>query len=918
MTRKIERGNLIEELVKGSLEYTRHLLRLAFYNQFVRNSDDWFWIEDTFADHVIVGSDKLPEDEFYYVTYEAGGGSYTFAPREQWEIVELAYQPQTMVESRKDRKAGATRFTERVSASLQLIDEAKGAAKNPDGPWRIQGIGVTADRVNGNGRRYAAHVLEAAVKQAAAHLHESAGQGRLILSGEIDHPTDKGHRGPLLTETIINWQGIQFDGSQVLIEGNLLGTRAGKDTRAQMAGGIKPDISLRGYGQSVIIEEDGEEVEEVTLLYFTGFDLVTEGADDVAQVTLAESQQPEPEFIQQTIPTEEDSTVDDKEMAAQKAAELKQETKRLIEKAVDLKLKETTFGEAVRAQIKNRVLGEKPETVDLAEKSVEARVAEYQAILEEQAQRDEAAKSAQAKELAELKARETQREVNEFVEAEVKKLKYSPVLLEQFAETVKDAKPASKEAAQAVVEGLRPRFDKIQAEMALKSRGYGVEVVGPVIEQSGAPTIFVHELTEMMIRTGRYQRRDFRQPKNINEIRTAALLERFDQVYGEKLRAEAKQYEEATDTTALNLPYSVMRTVMAEAFPNLVAMSVFDFGLANGMDERIFYEVYADESATTGTVTNEDFNSGAFTTIDGISQGGWIDLANNRLVPGTVVVNVDGAGALIADDGTNYVVDYEYGRIKMLDGGSSASDVAASTAYEVDYTYKKYTQGEGAAIEQGKTSLSYVTLTMQGNRLATDITREAIVFSRSQLGYDIVTRSLANLTSQLMTKIDTDVLYRALAAVLSIASNSGGTWTASGADYADLHAKSGVAKVKVENRHYMATAFIASNTNADLMSNSDLFSAAGARADAEMDASGAVGRWKGLPLFRTSNFTDGYILCVNRELVAHRVFQPAQINGPYPKYNSDGKLIANDQYYIEEMSGTVVPLNDKGSYVKVS
>jgi len=55
---------------------------------------------------------------------------------------------------------------------------------------------------------------------------------------------------------------------------------------------------------------------------------------------------------------------------------------------------------------------------------------------------------------------------------------------------------------------------------------------------------------------------------------------------------------------------------------------------------------------------------------------------------------------------------------------------------------------------------------------------------------------------------------------------------------------------------------------------------------------------------------------VNRQLVAHRVFQPMQVRGPFPTY-SNGKLVAADQYYTEEFNATESPVANKGAYIKI-
>jgi len=94
--KKTKKGKPLEELVKGSLDYTMQLIRDAFRKQFpYPDSGMGFYVNETFADHVIVSdwgsSSTLKTDEYWKVTYSKSGDSYTFAPRDQWEVVELAF-----------------------------------------------------------------------------------------------------------------------------------------------------------------------------------------------------------------------------------------------------------------------------------------------------------------------------------------------------------------------------------------------------------------------------------------------------------------------------------------------------------------------------------------------------------------------------------------------------------------------------------------------------------------------------------------------------------------------------------------------------------------------------------------------------------------------------------------------------------
>jgi hypothetical protein len=219
-------------------------------------------------------------------------------------------------------------------------------------------------------------------------------------------------------------------------------------------------------------------------------------------------------------------------------------------------------------------------------------------------------------------------------------------------------------------------------------------------------------------------------------------------------------------------------------------------------------------------------------------------------------------------------------------------------------------------IERAKNSLTYATLNMAADRLAMEISNEAIAFSRSQMGYDAVTRTLGNLARLVRRKIDKDILYKGLAASLKQSNNSGGTWTAATDQLSVLVQYLGVAKSKVYNRNYVPTGIIMSVTNADRLSNWDGFKRDGFP-NAVLSAAGFAGSVKGLPVWQSTEYPDGWIQVVHRELIAHRVYQPMTFKGPFPSY-SNGKLVGAEQYYAEEFNGSLITVEQKSAHVKVA
>lgn len=905
-TATIGRGQPLTEAVKGSIEYLLDRIRDAFEAAFQVPSPYapgetycYYSIVDTFTDTLIVRAwgkqneeDGLEPDEFFRLGYASDGqGGYTFDPYEQWEVVELTYQPQTKTQTSPQpspvgegvmaeakRKRYGKRFVETTDAAeIELIESAT-AAENADGPWRIRAIGNTAGVVNANGRRYSADVLRKAVAELKTHLHESAGQGMLRIrpTGESDHPSDKGNRRALLSETIINWDSVDFDGQHILLEGNLLGTAKGRDFRAQVKGGLKPGMSQRGYGESVMLTENGRTIEEVTELTITGFDptLPGEQSDADSGVTFVESQ-------------------GDEDMS-------KEELIKFLKEHPEL------FPGVTKEQVESM----NADALKKFEESVRQAMG-IDANADLMAELAEAAKA--KKEMAEAKQ---QKIVADAIAEQTKGLKYGEALNKSFIESIQAAKPRTADEVKALVESKRSEYDKIAAALKLAGMGMnnGVQVLGPVLErETGTPEFAraAHEITESLLRVGdpTVRRHVYTDPAklSVNEIYAQQYLARFDKVFGHQLLAESKRFEEAEATTDLNLPYSVMRAIAAEAMPELVATGVFDVGVTDVSPFRLYFEQFTGETGYTASVTDESVN------MSNADSEGWVALAHKRITPATVVVTSSPAGTTYTE-GTDYVIDYVNGRIM----GIGTLDGTSATLL-VDYTYTAIRKGENVAIQRGKVQLAYKTLDASADRLSAQITREAIVFSRSQLGWDAVTRTLVSLVGQVRRKIDQGLFYLALSAALRQSNNSGGSWTSSGTDYDVAVRALGAARSKVAYRFYTPTAIILSENIGDLIANWEGFTQAGSRPDATLNANGYIGRLKGLPVFTTTQFSDAYGLVVNREVVAHRVFQPMRLDGPHDAYDASTlALLPTQEWYVEEFNASDTPVPEKAAYITIA
>lgn len=493
-------------------------------------------------------------------------------------------------------------------------------------------------------------------------------------------------------------------------------------------------------------------------------------------------------------------------------------------------------------------------------------------------------------------------------------LPYDDETNRRFVEAIRALKPEKAEAIEGLVETKRGEWDALLAAQTLaamgrqaKSKGGKtvIEMVGPVFErETGQPefTRGAYMLNESMIRTGHGKRRKLATAETPAEIFTRQYLDRYDQNFRHELIAESRRFEEAEQTSDLNLPYTVMRTVIEQAFPELIAANVFDFGVMQNSPERLYFETHVGETGAVVTIVDE--------VVTG-AHGAWVALAQKRLRPGTVVLT-HSTGTPTYVEGTDYVIDYGEGQIMTLATGATTN----AQSLKIDYIYDAIRKGEMATIERAKNALSFIVVNAAADRLAVQVSNEAITFSRSQLGYDAVGRTLANLMRDIRRRIDANILYSGLAASLQQPNNSGGTWTSASDPIAQFVEKLGYAKVKIYNRFYAPTAIVLSQTNADRLSNWDGFKTDGFP-NAVLNAAGFAGSIKGLPIFASPEFSDAFGLVCNRELVMHRVYQAMMLKGPFPSFSSD-KLIGADQYYVEEFNNTAVPVIEKAAHVRIA
>ena len=880
MAKKIKKGKVITELVKGSVEYTMSLINQAFRAQFPSPYDGPYCsIADTFADYVIVSEygslTKLKADEYYKVPYTKNGDAYTFAPRDQWEVVELAYQPQTSISESK-KKSGKG-MEERIPPSQVQLLEAKDETKQTR-RIRINDF-MVANKVNGNKRLYSPDVIEAMVNDWRPYLRESRGQGRLmILTGEADHPSDKGKKGPEFLETVVVWDTLDWDGNRVNIEGDLILTSKGRDVEILMEAGVNPGGSIRGRGEAQIEKVDGEKIEKVLWISMNAADLV----GDPSFKNVAELQ-------------ESQSSMEDD------MNELLEQLKKLLAEHPEL------FGNGMTEAQLDALNDKQLKKLDGQLREALGVDANANIIESVKANADKARKFDESQKKVEVDAAITEA---------TKELPFGEKMNGMFIASMKEANLTTVEAVKQFAESKRKEYSQFAASGLLKGMGFdektkSIKVLGDVLElETGTPEFgrVAFEITESVRKHGNRSKRAIdERAESPAAVLTQKLLESFDKKFQAALINEARMFNEAELTTDLNLPYSVSRAIIAEAFPNLVAANIFDVDTIETSPTRLYYETTSGETGYAGTVTDEVEVAGA--------EEVWYNLSHGRITPGSVVVTSNPAGTTY-EEGVDYVINYADGKIKPITAGSiGTNDVL------VDYTYSSIRNGEMQPVERVKTTLAFKVIEAAADRLADQISREAIVFSRSQLGWDAVARTMANLVRQMLRKVDQGLLYMAFSAVMGIANNKTDPWTVGNTqeDYAELYRLLGNASVIVARRFYEPTFYLSGITHADNLSNWEGFKRDGFP-QALINAAGFVGTVKNKPLFASTEFPDTLIIAGNRELVQHRVLLPLSIKGPFPTYATTGdvtRIVAADQYYAEEFNATESLVHEKGAYVPI-
>jgi hypothetical protein len=817
--------------------------------------------------HLYVGtwdSSELKPGEYFELAYTYTDAGTTFDPRESWAKVEKSFTK--VAESVKE-----------ITKESQFIPDSllESAGRNEDGVQRIRAIGLTADTKNLNRRIYTESAVKRAVEAWQAKFRDSSGQGRLL--GEVEHAEDKPTGRPSTNEIAIRWDAISYDPvkKQVLLEGAILPTTSGSNLMVLLEHNVKVGISQRAYGKA-LVDSEGNTV--ITDFVISGYDAVIEPADKNGTIT---------------------ALVDS----------LREQDMKLEEIKALIAANKHLFGE----------LEVTVETADAVEKSIRSL----------------------------LKLNESDditKKVDELNGLEVAKLavRVQTELIAGDAELVeatKDQTFATFEDAKAFIDSFKSQRDaklaedKALADAELNKLGYKdgkqmkIETVTPVVEKElGIPEYangYV-AVREAFNRRGKSAVND----AGVKKLPPVAQqwIDSFTKNHQAELAAESAviaKFNEANTTTDLSLPYTAVLSLIGEFFPRSVAASAFSVQVVPSLSSQFTYKTYSRETGYEVAQAAIAFNNGAWETAFVPAA-----IGGKKALPklnGKQLANLKIGSVLIAGfvEGTDFSVDYRNAAIYTISAGFAAA-VAATT---IAFSYYNIQPGEMVGMERVKMQTSMKPVTLQRSALGVELSHEAIAFASAQLGYDILADAIGNAVGDMARLFDRNMYYLALAAALGVASNKVTYSLANAQDSVTngFTVRTGEARVKLEKRFYPLDELklLVDADQAEAMSNANFLSALNGRADNMLDAKGYIGMWKGMPVLRSTEFgavsgSKRFALVTHPEQAQALFWGDAKIEGPFPRFDSNGKLLGAKNYSIELWDALDTPIMDKASVVEIT
>jgi hypothetical protein len=128
-------------------------------------------------------------------------------------------------------------IAEYTEDQLEVVTEA---TKDGGKKYAIEGIFMSAEQKNRNGRIYPRPVMEGAVGK---YVNEQVSKGRAV--GELNHP-----EGPTVNLDKVSHkiESLKWEGNDVVGKATILETPMGQIVRGLLDGGVKLGVSTRGMG----------------------------------------------------------------------------------------------------------------------------------------------------------------------------------------------------------------------------------------------------------------------------------------------------------------------------------------------------------------------------------------------------------------------------------------------------------------------------------------------------------------------------------------------------------------------------------------------------------------------------------------------------------------------------------------------
>jgi hypothetical protein len=128
-------------------------------------------------------------------------------------------------------------IAEYTDQNIEVLTEAR---KDGTKKYSIEGVFMSAEQKNRNGRIYPRNVMEGAVSK---YVTDQVSKGRAV--GELNHP-----EGPTVNLDKVSHkiESLDWSGNDVVGKATILNTPMGKIVEGLLEGGVKLGVSTRGMG----------------------------------------------------------------------------------------------------------------------------------------------------------------------------------------------------------------------------------------------------------------------------------------------------------------------------------------------------------------------------------------------------------------------------------------------------------------------------------------------------------------------------------------------------------------------------------------------------------------------------------------------------------------------------------------------